>query len=162
MVGHGVRASASGRRPARRTTRGTTSGLSRKTRWGLWEYQLHPLAVQWLRQSLSNLADGLPVQVEFYDGSEVRTLRPIRSRGVWKHPFAMLSGSRRAGTSSVVGDTVDTSVRLRPSPLPRHARRCPRPSPADGRASDPRRPGRDRGGRWPGLGQRAPVPTPTR
>ena len=45
---------------------------------GLWEYQLDPLTVQWLRRSLSGLPDGLPVQVEFYDGSVVRTLRPMR------------------------------------------------------------------------------------
>ena len=44
---------------------------------GLWEYQLHPLTVRWLRQSLSDLPEGLPVQVEFYDGSEVRSLRPM-------------------------------------------------------------------------------------
>ena len=44
---------------------------------GLWEYQLHPLTVQDLRQSLSDLPHGLPVQVEFYDGSEVRALRPM-------------------------------------------------------------------------------------
>ena len=42
---------------------------------GLWEYQLHPLTVEWLRESLNNLPDGLPVQVEFYDGSEVRPMR---------------------------------------------------------------------------------------
>ena len=44
---------------------------------GLWEYQLHPLTVEWLRESLNNLPDGLPVQVEFYDGSDVRSLRPM-------------------------------------------------------------------------------------
>lgn len=44
---------------------------------GLWEYQLHPLTVEWLRESLDNLPDGLPVQVEFYDGSDVRALRPM-------------------------------------------------------------------------------------
>jgi hypothetical protein len=44
---------------------------------GLWEYQLHPLTVRWLRQSLNDLPDGLQVQVEFYDGAEVRPLRPM-------------------------------------------------------------------------------------
>ena len=44
---------------------------------GLWEYQLRPLTVEWLRESLNNLPDGLPVQVDFYDGSEVRALRPM-------------------------------------------------------------------------------------
>ena len=33
--------------------------------------------MQELRQSLNNLPHGLPVQVEFYDGSEVRALRPM-------------------------------------------------------------------------------------
>jgi hypothetical protein len=44
---------------------------------GLWEYQLYPLTVEWLRESMSDLPDSLPVRVEFYDGSEVRTLRPM-------------------------------------------------------------------------------------
>ncbi len=59
---------------------------------GLWEYQLHPLTVQWLRQSLSQLPDDLPVQVEFYDGSEVRTLRPmhIDLKGKDERPSAIV------------------------------------------------------------------------
>lgn len=44
---------------------------------GLWEYQLHPLTVQGMRHSLRNLPDDLAVQVDFYDGSEVRALRPM-------------------------------------------------------------------------------------
>ncbi len=44
---------------------------------GLWEYQLEPLTVGWLRQTLTSLADDVPIQVEFYDGTEARTLRPM-------------------------------------------------------------------------------------
>lgn len=44
---------------------------------GIWEYQLHPLTVRWLREALTSLVDDVPVQVELYDGTEARTLRPM-------------------------------------------------------------------------------------
>ncbi len=44
---------------------------------GLWEYQLHPLTVGWLREALTSLADDVRVHVEFYNGTEARTLRPM-------------------------------------------------------------------------------------
>ncbi len=44
---------------------------------GLWEYQVHPLTVGGLKLALMSLDDDLPVQIEFYDGSEVRSLRPM-------------------------------------------------------------------------------------
>ncbi|MGI8982999.1 MAG: hypothetical protein ACR2HM_00440 [Acidimicrobiales bacterium] len=44
---------------------------------GLWEYQLQPLTVESLRSALVSLAVHLPVEVEFYDGSDARRLRPM-------------------------------------------------------------------------------------
>ena len=59
---------------------------------GLWEGWLDPLTVRWLRQSLSDLPDDLPVQVEFYDGAEVRSLRPmhIDLKGKDRSPSAIV------------------------------------------------------------------------
>ena len=44
---------------------------------GLWEYQLDPLTVVWLKEALAELPDDLPVEVEFYDGSAARPLRAM-------------------------------------------------------------------------------------
>lgn len=43
----------------------------------LWEYQLRPLSVQWLATALDGLDAELPIEVEFYDGKQSRTLRPM-------------------------------------------------------------------------------------
>jgi hypothetical protein len=55
----------------------TDEWLEPEDQTGVWEYQLHPLTVEWLRRAIEPLADDLPVQVESYDGSGVRSLRPM-------------------------------------------------------------------------------------
>ena len=44
---------------------------------GVWEYQLYPLTVAELRRALDGLAEEVPVEVDFYDGSDARALRPM-------------------------------------------------------------------------------------
>jgi len=44
---------------------------------GVWEYQLHPLTVARLRRALDGLPDDALVEVDFYDGSDSRLLRPM-------------------------------------------------------------------------------------
>jgi len=51
--------------------------LDPEDQMGLWEYQLYPLTVADLRRALDSLSDDLPVEVEFYDGSAPRKLRPM-------------------------------------------------------------------------------------
>ena len=44
---------------------------------GLWEYQIDPLTVASLRRALDGLPDEARVEVDFYDGSDGRPLRPM-------------------------------------------------------------------------------------
>lgn len=44
---------------------------------GLWEYQLHPLTIEWLRTALAGQSGDLPVEVAFYDGTDIRPLVPV-------------------------------------------------------------------------------------
>lgn len=44
---------------------------------GLWEYQIHPLTVASLRRALDGLPDDTVVEVDLYDGSDSRLLRPM-------------------------------------------------------------------------------------
>ncbi len=60
---------------------------------GLWEYQVHPLTVGSLRETLASLADEVPVQVELCEGSEARTLTPmhIDVKGKGGRPSAIVT-----------------------------------------------------------------------
>lgn len=44
---------------------------------GVWEYQLDPLTVAALRRALAGLPDDALVEVDFFDGSDSRKLRPM-------------------------------------------------------------------------------------
>ena len=45
---------------------------------GVWEYQLRPLTVGQLRRAFDRVPDDVPVEVDFYDGTDAsRTLRPM-------------------------------------------------------------------------------------
>jgi hypothetical protein len=59
---------------------------------GLWEYQLQPLTIEWLRAVVAGLPDGTPVEVEFDDGMESRPLRPmhIDLKGAAGKPIAFV------------------------------------------------------------------------
>ena len=46
---------------------------------GVADYQVHPLTVLELTERLSNQPHGFVFRDEFYDGSEVRALRPCTS-----------------------------------------------------------------------------------